>query len=578
MIRVARGWTAQRGAVLMLLVALLAAGAAWFAVSALARSARTGAEKEARTGVALAKAKQALLAYVAHYAARTDHQVPGRLPCPEPLAPPAGQEGIAASLGCNNNSLTYVGRLPWRTLGIDQLRDSYGEPLWYVLGPGFRAAPINFDSTGRLTLDGAADAVVALIIAPGAAIDSLLDPEAPPPGCTRTNQSVARYPVPFVAFDPRQFLECGNATGSYRSSGDSKWINDRALALTAAELMEAISGPLLDRMQRVVAPAIAAWDQAEFAATGRSWGVSHAAPYLPFAAAFGNPAGNGYCGAAGIREGLLPTAPRASPACDTSWSGGASLLNGLIDLGCGALGTELRCSFRASGSPSAPSARITASARHAAGSFRGTLIATDVGVSHGGAAALALSLSPATASANAVVDVAWPAPIGAGEIVTVTLPNLPDARLLSDPRLAWFFNNQWQRHVYYALAPSATAGSTSPCNASGDPGCLAAHGLPLSTGDASNKRLVLALTGRALPGQSRSCAADANANSIPDCDEPAQYLEEENASSGDRTFRADLRTPNPAAAPLPWPPFNDRVAACPLHYTRQGGATIQICG
>ncbi len=568
---------AQRGAVLMLLAALLAAGMAWFAMEVLARSMRTGAEKEARTGLALAKAKQALLAYVAHYAARTDHQVPGRLPCPEPLSPAAGQEGFAASLSCNSNTVSYIGRLPWRTLGIEQLRDGHGEPLWYVLGAGFRAAPINFDSTGRLRLDGADNAAVALIIAPGAAIDSLLDPEVPPPGCTRTNQSTARYPVPFVSFDPQQFLECGNVTASYVSTGNSRWINDRAIALTAAELMAAIGGPVLDRVQRVVAPAIAAWDQAEFAATGRSWGVTHAVPYLPYAAAFGNPADNSYCGAAGVREGLSPVASRAAAACNTAWSGSAAPLNGLVDLGCVPTGAELRCSLRASGSAAPPAARISASASHVAASFRGTLVAADIGVSHGGIAALALSLSPATANANAVVDVAWPAALGVGETVTVTLPNLADARVLSDARLAWFFNNQWPRHVYYAVAPGATAGSTTPCAMSADPGCLAVYGLPPSSGDASDKRLVLALMGGPLPGQTRSCATDANANSIADCDEPAQYLEEENASTGDRRFRADLRVPNPAAAPLPWPPFNDRVAACPLHYTRQGGATVQVC-
>lgn len=572
-----RAPAAQRGAVLMLLAALLAATAAWFAVSVLARSARTDAEKEARTGLALAKAKQALLAYVAHYAARADHQVPGRLPCPEPLAPPAGQEGVAASLTCNNNTLTYAGRLPWRTLGIEKLRDGHGEPLWYVLGPGFRAAPINFDSSGRLTLDGVGNAAVALIIAPGAAIDSLLDPEAPPPGCTRKNQGALRYPVPFTAFDPGNFLECGNVSASFVSSGDSKWINDRALALTVGDVMEAIAGPVIDRVQRVVAPAIAAWDQTEFTATGKSWGASYAAAYLPFASGFGNPSANSHCGMAGAHEGLPPVASRLSPGCDTAWNGSASLLNGLVDLGCSATGTELRCSLRASGAASPPSARIAAVANRAAGSFRGTVTAADIGVSHGGTAALALSLSPATAGANAVIDVAWPAPLGAGEIVTVTLPNLADARVLSDTRLAWFFNNQWQRHVYYAVAPGATAGATTLCNGSGDPGCLAAQGLALSSGDASDKRLIFALMGRALPGQSRSCATDANSNSIPDCDEPVHFLEEENASTGDRTFRADLRVPNPVAAPLPWPPFNDRVAACPLHYTRHGGGTIQIC-
>lgn len=568
---------AQRGAVLMLIAALLAASLAWFAVSVLARSARSAAEKEARTGQALAKARHALLAYVAHYAARADHQVPGRLPCPEPLAPPAGQEGVAASLTCNSNTQRYVGRLPWRTLGIEQLRDGHGELLWYVLGPGFRAAPINPDSTGRLTLDGIGNAAVALIVAPGAAIDSLLDPDAPPPGCTRKNQSALRHPVPFVTFDPGSFLECGNVTGNYVSSGDSKWINDRALAVTAVDLMESIAGPVFDRVQRVVAPAIAAWDATEFAATGKSWGMTHGVPYLPFASGFGEPAANAYCGEAGVREGLPPIAPRASAACDSAWSGSASLLNGLADLGCAALGTELRCSLRSAGAPSPPSVRISGSARRVAGSFRGTVIAADIGVSHGGAAALALSLSPATASANAVVNVAWPVPIGPGEIVTVTLPNLPDARVLTDARLSWFFNNQWQRHLYYAVAPGATVGSSAPCDAAGDPGCLAVYGLPATTGNFWDKHLVLALMGRALPGQSRACGTDTNGNSIPDCADPAQFLEEENASTNDRIFRADLRVLNPAAAPQPWPQFNDRVAACPLHYTRHGGATVQVC-
>lgn len=565
---------AQRGALLLVLAAALAAGAAWFAVETLARSASTAAEREARTAIALARAKQALLAYVAHYAARADHQVPGRLPCPEPLSPPAGQEGIAASLTCNN-TLTYVGRLPWRTLGIDQPRDGHGEPLWYVLGPGFRAAPINFDSPGRLTLDGIGAAAVALLIAPGAPIDTMLDPLPPPPGCARSSQSTLRYPVPFSGFDPRQFLECGNANGSYVSAGDPKWLNDRVLPLTADDLMAAIAGPVLDRLQRVVAPAIADWDQAERTATGMSWGASHGSPYLPLAGAFANPAAHGFCGEAGVREGMLPIASRTSPSCDTGWSGGATALNGLVDLGCSRTGMELRCSFRATGSATPPAARVNAGAPKAAASFRGTITTADIGASHGGSAVLQLQLSAATAAANAVVDVAWPVPLAAGEILTVALPHLPDARLLSDPRLAWFFNNQWQRHVYYAVAPGAV--SATPCEPAAGSGCLAVHGLPQSTGSVTDKRLVLALMGRALPGQSRSCAADTNGNAKPDCDDLAMYLEEENASTGDGIFRADLRVPNPAAAPLPWPQFNDRVAACPLHHTRHGGSLVSVC-
>lgn len=570
---------AQRGAALLALAAILAGAVSWFAVSTLERAAKSRAVRDATSAQSLARAKEALLAYVAHYAARVDHQVPGRLPCPEPLSPPAGQEGIAASLSCTSNTQSFVGRLPWRTLGIEQLRDGDGEPLWYVLGAGFRTAPINFDSAGGLSLDGIGQAAVALVIAPGAPLDTLLEPAAPPTGCARTGQSGQRRPQPFIAFDPAQFLECGNATGDYRTAGGLPWSNDRVLAVTAADLMRSIAGPLADRLQRVVAPAIAAWDQAELAATGKSWGVSHGAAYLPFAARFGRPSSSSHCGSAGEIEGLPPIAARASGTCSTAWTGNetATALAGLDTPVCTSSATELRCTFRVNGFAVPASARIVATAPNAATSFRGTLAAADVFVSHGGTPTLAMSLDPVSAAATATVDIAWPSVPAAGDSVFVTLPQLPDARVLQDPRLAWFFSNQWYRHVHYAIASSRVAGATASCSLPGDPGCLLVHGLPRSTGNAWDKGLVLTLMGRALPAQSRSCATDLNANAIADCDDPAQYLEGENAVPGDGTFRADWRVANPVATPPPWPPFNDRLAVCPLRYTRQNGTTAQVC-
>jgi hypothetical protein len=567
----------QCGVALIALVALLAGAFASVVVQTFGRSLGSRAEKAAASALALAEGKRALLAYVAHYAARSSHQVPGRMPCPEPLAPAEGKEGFAAALGCNSNTQTYVGRLPWRTLGIAQLRDGAGEPLWYVLGPGFRTPPINFDSVGGLTLDAATHAAVALLIAPGVPLDTLLDPGSPPPGCSRTRQSALRYPTPFVAFDPAQFLECGNTGASYETRPASQWFNDQVLAVTAADLMTAIAGPIADRLQRVAAPAIAAWDEAELAATGKSWGVTHAAPYLPFASAFGDPAVNGYCGAAGVHEGLPPLAPRTSGTCGTAWSANVTSVAGVDSLGCEALAAALRCSFRAAGGPSAPSAHIEAAAPHVAGSFRGTITADDIAVSHGGSATLVMQLSAASGGASAAVDVSWPPALAAGQTLTVALPDLPEAELLEDPRLAWFFDNEWWRHVYYAVAASAVAGASQPCAAPDDTGCLAVYGLPSSTGAFWDKRLVLTLMGQALPGQSRSCATDVNGDTIADCDDRTQYLEAENAGSADRVFRADWRVPNPAAMPPPWPALNDRVAACPLHYTRENGTIVAVC-
>ncbi|MDH5212138.1 MAG: hypothetical protein OEW96_10765, partial [Betaproteobacteria bacterium] len=120
----------------------------------------------------LSQAKQALIGWLAMNAAGTDSD-PGRLPCPEA---PGDFNTVNEGRAAGNCTLPAVGRLPWRTLGLDKLVDAAGEPLWYVVSPGW-ALPcgtcntvINADSIGQLALDGVPNAAVALIIAPGPAL------------------------------------------------------------------------------------------------------------------------------------------------------------------------------------------------------------------------------------------------------------------------------------------------------------------------------------------------------------------------------------------------------------------------
>jgi hypothetical protein len=82
----------------------------------------------------------------------------------------------------------------------------------------------------------------------------------------------------------------------------------------------------------------------------------------------------------------------------------------------------------------------------------------------------------------------------------------------------------------------------------------------------------MVLAGMALAGQSRACPGAG-------CGNIAHYLEEDNASSLDRMFRANIRTPNPLASALtpPYPDFNDRASACPLQETNHQGALVTIC-
>ena len=49
-----------------------------------------------------------------------------------------------------------IGRLPWKTFGLPDLRDGSGERLWYALSPNFRdnpsVSPLNSDTRGSITV------------------------------------------------------------------------------------------------------------------------------------------------------------------------------------------------------------------------------------------------------------------------------------------------------------------------------------------------------------------------------------------------------------------------------------------
>ncbi len=556
----------QRGAALIVIAALLVLGVAWGAFAAINRGNSLSAqEREVLTGKALAAAKQALLAYAAHYAARTDHDKPGRMPCPEGLTSiGTAAEGDENAAGCSN-TMPNLGRLPWRTLGIDRLDDGSGEPLWYALSPGFRGVSpttmINFDTPGQLTYDGTANAAVAVIIAPGRPLNTLADGGTLPGWCAaKVNQYAAgRTTAPI---DPANFLECGNATGSYRNPGSSQWSNDRAITITAAEWAVAIAGAVSDRIQRQVAPAIRTWDADEFAATGRSWGATHGLPYLPFAADWGNPTTSSYCGNQGTVRGLIPL----DPSCHNNpWAVVNVSTGGLLSIfgggsGCTDMGTHLRCRFQRILGIGGASATIELSASNVARAFRSTLQAGDVTLSNtNGTKAISMALSNSTSDATMTVDLTWPGNLlllALFEVVTVNIPHLQDAQIYSDPRLTWFWSNQWQRYTWYAISPGAAASPSfaNRCNSAGDPGCLTVNGLPTSTGSTNDKRLVLVLSARPLPGSTQPSS------------NVADYFEGQNASIGVIYETASVDAD-----------FNDRVAACPFKYQNHLGADVVIC-
>jgi hypothetical protein len=539
----------QRGAALLIFATVVVLGVAWYAVAALGKAPVARAEREIKTGLALQEAKRALLAYVAQYAARPATTEPGQMPCPE--SPTLANPGQSSS-SCSATAIE-VGRLPWKTLGIDQLSDGEGEPLWYMMR-GFRDSPINFGTAGQLIYNGAP--VVAIIIAPGRPQNTAAVAGTPSAGCTKQNQMVAARNS--ASLDAANFIECGLGTGSVTIPGDATWTNDRVIAISPEEWADAIAGPVADRMQRQVAVALRTWDATELDATGKSWGVTHSLPYLPFASTWGNPTSNDFCGDQGELGGLMPI----DPSCyDEKWSvvavnpgGGIEVVGG--GSGCTDMGTFLRCSLRRTLGLGSVSAEIILRADNVARTFRGTLQLSEIQVSNGGSKSMSMALSNSTADATLTVDANWAGLLSLFQQVSVDIPHLQSAQVFADPGLTWFWNNQWQRYAYYGVSAGAVASPTmaNRCNAAGDPGCLTVNNLAAASGSTNDKRLVLVLSGTPLAGKSQPS---------PNLDD---YFENQNASTG-AVYEAG------AAGGA----FNDRIAACPFQYTPATGPVLTVC-
>jgi len=207
----------QHGYVLLLVVALLAAALLYLLIVRF-DAGSVQRMRDRRTADALATAKAAIIAWsVANATA------PGRLPCPEDTAKiGTALEGQAQS-ACSNSSPT-IGRLPWKTLQLEPLRDGYGEPLWYALSPGFRSSPINADTPAQLTLDGVP--AVAVVFSPG------------PPVGNQMRPAYSAASPPLVG----NYLDTSNADGdgAFTAVGDVSVFDDRVLAITSQELFSAV--------------------------------------------------------------------------------------------------------------------------------------------------------------------------------------------------------------------------------------------------------------------------------------------------------------------------------------------------
>jgi hypothetical protein len=224
-----------RGAILMVAMVMLAAlMAAALLLHAGTRSLTE--ERERLSERALAQAREALIAYAAERAINASVG-PGYLPCPD-LDNDGWAESTCGSLVGDTGQEQRLGRLPWKTLGLPDLRDGHGERLWYAVSTKYKGllncgvsracldmSPVAAlgtisvrDASGLVLNDGtiadpaqaASGGAVAVILAPGPPIERsgrMQSRECAPTDCDANGTCIAAPPQRAATCDPANYLD-----------------------------------------------------------------------------------------------------------------------------------------------------------------------------------------------------------------------------------------------------------------------------------------------------------------------------------------------------------------------------------
>lgn len=265
------------GALAMAFLALVLVAAS---AGALALASASAAGRDRATERALAQAREALLAFAADRP--IDAEVgPGYLPCPDE-DDDGWAEAVCGSLSGQLGQAERLGRLPWKTLGLPDLRDGHGERLWYAVSTRHKgllncaASPACVDMTPRaaagtitvrspagvLLHDGtraepsAAGGAAAVVIAPGPPIERLdghvQRRDCAPADCDPRGRCLPDPPRRAARCDPRNYLDRSG-------SEDNADFRDRSDAAgLAGNTNGFIAGPVLAAGQVAVNDRIAA--------------------------------------------------------------------------------------------------------------------------------------------------------------------------------------------------------------------------------------------------------------------------------------------------------------------------------
>jgi hypothetical protein len=525
----------QRGMVAALLIALLVLGGVLFVFSSSGFTT-VRVERERSTLDALAKSKEALIAYAVSHADNVPvagaPARPGTLPCPD-VDDDGHEDYDIATDTCRG----LTGRLPWITLGLPEPRDDSGERLWYSVSNDFRSdrrstpgVPLNSDTAYRagnvsLALSGSALGanLAAVVIAPGRALQRS-DGFSQSRGCTVGFDCDATFrcttaPASATAkCNPANYLDVAaaednaDANRSFIAAAEGPGFNDR--------LMPVFSDDIMVLVERRAARELAERLRDHYEAWRTTGNVGNTKGFYPWAASLNDPS-VAAAGVSGVPAGQLPFSTSAVQWSAAGWTlGGCAGVNS-AEIQCnGLLGIPLLLT-------------INGTVRNVGTAFIDPPSAANVTVVSGlviGAPTVTWTLNPATQT----LSFTWSA-LAVGLPTTVRV-RVPEASAWTNS--GWLATNNWYQNAFYALSTGYALNGANACGGT----CITITNTVAPNND---KRAVVAISGRALSaaGQAtRPVAPPANA---------VQFLEGLNPDATYTVLEANARSTT----------FNDTLAA-----------------
>lgn len=250
----------QRGVAVWIVLLLLSGAGGWMLYTASnTPSARHLMMQKTITSLALAQ--QALLAYAQQPLGVTQCESncprPGDLPCPD-----RNNDGIAET-SCSNTA--RLGRLPWKTLGIGDVRDGSGERLWYAVSERYknnpRILPLNLDTSGTwsmLSAEGVlldatqGDGLVAVLIAP---MQPLVREDGWVQQREEASSEIAKHYLDIHGLDNATPVE--KAVNGFVMAVSSPHFNDVVWTITTGHMHQQMQKQVLSELKRSLRCAVA---------------------------------------------------------------------------------------------------------------------------------------------------------------------------------------------------------------------------------------------------------------------------------------------------------------------------------